>query len=271
MGETAADNRYALLDGGGDLLPDVLIGRLPVNTITETQTVVDKIVRYELSPDPGRWNGDIAFVADNADEGERFAADAAQLAAAYVFSPYIPRPIYYMPPATSVPDTQQAILARWNAGAGLILYSGHSSVRQWAAERLFHRDDVAGLRNGRRLPVVLEMTCFTGFFHEPNGTTLDETLVRAAEGGAVAAWGASGLGVAVGHQQLAAGFLASMYERHEGTLGAATLSGRLKLVASGSSALDLVDTYNLLGDPATRLNVTLAPWANTWYLPALWR
>jgi hypothetical protein len=115
------------------------------------------------------------------------------------------------------------------------------------------------------------MTCFTGFFHEPNGTTLDETLVRAAEGGAVAVWGASGLGVAVGHQQLAAGFLASLYARHEGTLGAGTLSGRLKLEASGSSALDLVDTFNLLGDPATRLNVTLVPWATTRFLPAVWR
>ena len=271
MGETAADNRYALLDGGADVLPDVLIGRLPVNTITETHTVVDKIVRYEMSPEPGGWNGTIGFIADDADEAGDFAADAAQLATGYVASPFVSRTIYYTPPATSVPATQQAILARWNAGAGLILYSGHSSVRQWAAERLFHRDDVAGLRNGGRLPVVLEMTCFTGFFHEPNGTTLDETLVRAAEGGAVAVWGASGLGVAAGHQQLAGGFMASMYERHEGTLGAGTLSGRLKLVASGSSALDLVDTFNLLGDPATRLNVTLVPWANTWYLPALWR
>lgn len=271
MGETAADNRYALLDGAPDILPDVLIGRLPVNTITETQTVVDKIVRYETNPEPGGWNGTIAFIADDADAGGDFAADAAQLAADHVSSPFVSRAIYYTPPTTTVPATQQAILARWNAGAGLISYFGHSSVRQWAVERLFHRDDVAALRNGHRLPVVLEMTCFTGFFHEPNGTTLDETLVRAAEGGAVAVWGASGLGVAVGHQQLAAGFLASLYARHEGTLGAGTLSGRLKLEASGSSALDLVDTFNLLGDPAMRLNVTLVLWATTRFLPAVWR
>ena len=271
MGETAADNRYALLDGDPDILPDVLIGRLPVNTITETQTVVDKIVRYQMNPEPGAWSGTIGLVADDSDEGGDFAADAAHIAAAHVPPPLVVRAIYYAPPITTVPATQQAILARWNAGAGVIFYTGHSSVRQWAAERLFHRDDVAALRNGRRLPVVLEMTCFTGFFHEPNGTTLDETLVRAAEGGAVAVWGASGLGVAAGHQQLAEGFLDSLYQRHEGTLGAGTLSGRLKLVASGSSALDLVDTFNLLGDPATRLNASPVTWAKTWFLPAIWR
>jgi hypothetical protein len=183
MGETAADNRYALLDGGPDVLPDVLIGRLPVNTITETRVLVDKIVRYETSPEPGGWNGNIAFVADDADEGGNFAADSAQLAAGHVPAPFITRTIYYAPPTTTVVDTQQAILARWNAGAGLILYSGHSSVRQWAVERLFHRDDVAALRNGRRLPVVLEMTCFTGFFHEPNNTTLGCGRPPAAGGG----------------------------------------------------------------------------------------
>ena len=245
--------------------------RTPVNTITETQIVADKIVRYETHPSPGGWNSNVVFVADDADAGGNFAADSDQLAAAFIQTPFTPRPIYYAPPATTVADTHQAILTRWDAGAGLILYHGHSSVRQWATERLFHRDDVAALHNARRLPVVLQMTCLTGLFHEPGGTTLDETLLLAAEGGAVAVWGPTGLGVANGHQQLAQGFLASAFQRHEGTIGAGALSGKLKLVASGSSALDLVDTFTLLGDPATHLNLTLVPWLTQGYLPVIQR
>ena len=149
----------------------------------------------------------------HADAAGDFAAEADQLAAAFIPAPFTPRPIYYAPPTTTVTDTHQAILTRWHAGAGLILYNGHSSVRQWAAARIFHRDDVAALHNASQLPVVLEMTCFTGLFHEPGGTTLDETLLRAADGGAVAVWGATGLGVATGHQQLAQGFLASVFQR----------------------------------------------------------
>jgi hypothetical protein len=275
MGETAADNRYALLDGdaqgSGDILPDLLVGRLPVNTITETQIVVDKIVRYETAPYPGGWNSNVVFVADNADDAGDFAVDSDQLAAAYIQAPLISHSIYFAPPTTTVTDTHQAILTRWNTGAGLIVYNGHSSVRQWPAERFFHRDDVADLHNISQLPVVLEMTCFTGLFHEPNGTTLDETLLRAAEGGAVAVWGPTGLGVATGHQQLAQGFLASALQRHEGTIGAATLSGKLKLVASGSSALDLADTFTLLGDPATNLNLALVPWTSNVFLPVVQR
>lgn len=275
MGETAADNRYALLDGGteggDDILPELLVGRLPVNTVAETQIVVDKIVRYETDPYPGRWNGTMVFVADDADEGGDFVADSDQLASAFIQAPSIARPIYYAPASTTITGTRQAILTNWNAGAGLILYNGHSSVRQWAAERLFHRDDIAALHNAGRVPVVLEMTCFTGLFHEPGGTTLDETLLRHAGGGAVAVWGATGLGVATGHQQLAQGFLAAVFRRHEGSIGPATLSGKLKLVASGSSALDLVDTFTLLGDPATNLNLTLVPRPHKAYLPVIKR
>lgn len=269
MGETAADNRYALLDGEGDILPDLLVGRLPVNTFTETQTVVDKIVRYATAPYPGGWNGNVLFVADDADAASDFAADADRLAATFIPAPFSARPIYYAPPATTVTDTQRAILAGWNAGAGLVLYQGHASVRQWAAERLFHRDDVAVLRNAGQLPVVLQMSCFTGLFHEPGGTTLDESLLRAADGGAVAVWGATGLGVATGHHQLAQGFLAATLQRQDGTIGAATLAGKLALVASGAGALDLLDTFTLLGDPATQLNLTLVPWANQVYLPVI--
>lgn len=244
MGETAADNRYALLDGGGDTLPDLLVGRLPVNTIAETQIVVDKIVGYETSPYPGGWNGNVVFVAGAGDEAGDFAAASQALASAYIHAPFSARPIYYAPPTTTVTGTQQAIRTDWNAGAGLLLYNGHSSVRQWDAARLFHRDDVAALCNAGRLPVVLEMTCFTGLFHEASGTTLDESLLRAATGGAVAVWGATGLGIATGHHYLAQGFLASVFQSPAGTIGAATLSGKLALAASASSALDLLDTFN---------------------------
>ncbi|MFZ1631127.1 MAG: hypothetical protein WAV70_19645, partial [Anaerolineae bacterium] len=48
-----------------------------------------------------------------------------------------------------------------------------------------------------------------------------------------------------------------------------TLAGKLNLVASGSGALDLVDTFTLLGDPATNLNLTLVPWTHNAYFPVI--
>ena len=45
----AGDLDYALMNDG-DLLPDLALGRIPVDTLTEAQIVVDKTVGYESSP-----------------------------------------------------------------------------------------------------------------------------------------------------------------------------------------------------------------------------
>jgi len=236
---------------GDDWLPDMLIGRLPVNSITETQVVVNKIVQYETAPPPGNWDLDVAFVADDADTAGDFAAISDVMASSYITAPFAAMKIYYTPPDYTA--TQQAVLGRWNAGAGLIVFNGHASESQWAAERLFHRDDVPGLVNGTKLPVAVQMTCLTGTFHNPSFGTLDETLLRATGGGSVAVWGPTGLGVATGHADLADGFLSAVMEDQQPILCFATLSGKLRLVAQGPLHLELLDTIGLLGDPATRL------------------
>ena len=82
----------------------------------------------------------------------------------------------------------------------------------------------------------------------------------------MAEWGATGLGLSTGHQALADGFLRALYPPGA-TLGAAALAGKLNL----AFAFDLRDTYTLLGDPATRLNVTVTAWPYSTYLPLAWR
>ncbi len=266
-GETAADNRYVTVDGADDL-PDLLIGRLPVKTLAEAQAVVDKIVRYETAPFPGGWNRNMAFVADDTDpKAGDFAAQSEIIATAYVTSPFTPQRIYFTPPATTVTATRQATLNAWNTGALLVQFAGHSSWQQWAQERFFHLDDLPTLHNGRRWPIVVEMTCFTGAFHRPE-PTLDEALLTLNSGGAVAAWGATGLGVGTGHAALDDGFFRAALRDSVSTLGQATLAGKLSLAATGQN-LDLLNTFVLLGDPALRFNRTIIPWASQIYLPLI--
>ncbi|MFO7893881.1 MAG: C25 family cysteine peptidase, partial [Longimicrobiales bacterium] len=72
LGETAADNRYVTLVGD-DVVPDMMLGRLAVNTAAEASAFVDKIVAYEQAP-PGDWQQQVLAVADNADGAGDFAA-----------------------------------------------------------------------------------------------------------------------------------------------------------------------------------------------------
>ena len=80
-------------------------------------------------------------------------------------------------------------------------------------------------------------------------------------------WGSAGLGVATGHDSLASGALNSIYSQQNPTLGAALLAGKLQLIADRSAHLDLLDTFNLLGDPA--LQVNLAQSGTDVFLPTI--
>ncbi len=269
-GETAADNRYACVDGE-DNFPDLLLGRLPVKAADEARAVVRKIVDSEAQPLPGGWNGTALLVADNPDGAGNFPA-LSEASVPWVTDPFTVTRRYCVGVDPNGDDCDAeasalhaALLGDWNRGALLIQYFGHSSWQQWARERLFHLDDLPSLANGRRYPVVAEMTCFTGAFHRPE-PTLDEALVTRPDAGAVAAWGPTGLSIATGHQRLSAGFFRAVFSDTVATVGEAALAGKLNL-ARGGLFLDLIDTYSLLGDPATRWNRTLIPWRAHVYLP----
>jgi hypothetical protein len=269
VGEVAADNRFVAVDGN-DWLPDMIIGRLPVNSLAEAQTVVGKIVAYETKPLLGDWNGRITFITDDTDAAGNFAAHAASLRQAFVTDPWQATALNYNPVSLSESAMQTQVAQSWQNGQGLLVYSGHASIHQWGAERFFHLDDVANLHNGARLPVLLQMSCFTGSFAQPFWDTLDEALLRHPNGGAVAVWGATGLGVGTGHDALASGFLQTIIGAEEVRVGTAVLAGKLDLLTNKPAHLDLLDTFTFFGDPAMQYNTDF--WAGIpTYLPLVSR
>ncbi len=249
-GETAADNRYVTLEGD-DLLPEMLIGRLPVNSAQETAAVVAKILAYENGGDGQRWKSRALYVADDEDASGAFAALSERLARTGFARSMFPSRLYYQS-GGAVEQMRQALFDAWHEGAGLLFYNGHSSIHQWAAEAFIHLNDAGSLANAERLPVVLELTCFTGSFQVPGFRTLDEALVAQAAGGAAAVWGPTGLGISTGHSYLAEGFLNRLAPDGRATLGEAALAGKVNLAAVGIHQ-DLLDTYTILGDPALSL------------------
>jgi hypothetical protein len=69
--ETACEPCFAQLDGDSpldDFIPDLIIGRLPVNGAAQLDVMADKILRYEsLNADlaPGTWRNKLGYLVDN--------------------------------------------------------------------------------------------------------------------------------------------------------------------------------------------------------------
>jgi hypothetical protein len=260
IGETVADNRYVCVSGE-DIFPDMHLGRLPVKTSTEAGALVDKILKYEQSPPEGAWNKQLLFLADNADSAGDFAALSDNIAENYVPANYSTHKVYYGVTHPASADARAAIIAEINAGKLMVNYIGHGSREIWASEHLFEVSSIAALTNTGRLPFMVPMTCLEGYFIVPSSTSYDyssvgEAIVRVPEKGAIASWSPTGMSVAAGHDYLNKGlFEAIFFDNVTVRLGPATTQGKLYLYSNTAGYRDLLDTYILFGDPATKLNV----------------
>jgi hypothetical protein len=258
LGETAADNRYATVSGD-DILPDMHIGRLPVQTSAQASTMVNKILNYEQNPPIGDWNKDVLFVADNQDSAGDFDALSDDLADNYLPSSYTAQKVYYKITHTTVSAVRTAIVNAINEGCLLTNYIGHGANQYWAQEQLFRIADLASLTNTVKLPMILPMTCQEGYFHYPNYPCLGESIVRADNKGAIASWSPTGWGLAAGHHYLDQGFFTAVFTDTISEIGTATYLGKLKLYTEtggeASAYRDLMDTFVLFGDPFMKLNL----------------
>ncbi len=305
IGETSCDTCYVQLDGAdpvtstdADLLPDLMMGRLPVKSATELETLVAKILGYETATGGLDWRSRNLFIADNSYEADGTPDDAGDFAHFAAESIALQpdnlriRRLYYDPwqkdaagnplrdswreaDAARARERTQALL---NAGAGLVNYTGHSNHWRWATTDLSEQNhllelyEADALTNGTRLPIVLAMTCWTSSFQKPtsSGTTLDERLLLNTQGGAVAIWGPTGLGVAHGHDALQRGFYQALWNAPpmSATLGELTMAGYLELLTNHGCCQDAAHTFVLLGDPLTTARVTPT---NALYLPIVAR
>ncbi len=282
MGETSSDNRLVAFNSG-NTLPTMYIGRLPAYTASDVDAMVTKIVNYDQSPPAGSWRSMVSFVTGSAylssgtvDPAGNFWAYSDETAS----NPQYMSPgmqvdrIYYnacdpnvypqcslpYPPYTTPAATNVGITSAINSGRLIVNFIGHSSIQYWSGLQsgspVFSTTDVAGLTNGNKTPVTLEMTCLTGYFIYPGLPSLAETNVRQAGNGAVASWAASGQGVSTGHDLLDKGFFSAVMNQGIRQLGPATLAGKTNLYLNGGGLnLDLLDTFDLLGDPGSRLPI----------------
>lgn len=272
--EVAVDNEFVAVSGN-DRLPDLAIGRLPAKTLDAAWVMVNKIISYETTPPPGAWAGTLAFVADNYRDASGAPDPAGNFEAlnegviALVPPQYTARRLYFDP----YPDddngepyryrtpetTTDAIINTVNSGVVFLNYVGHAGTTTWAHEAILRardvgRNDVERFANGPRQPIVLDMACLSGNFADPTATGIEVMMLKRTPGGSIAGWGATGFGVATGHDWLHRSFYQAVFNGGIRNLGLATAAGKQGLWAVGLYR-DLIDTFDLLGDPALRINL----------------
>lgn len=264
QGEIAADGLYG--DYTGDDLPDVAVGRIPVNILDEANVAVAKITGYDENGRLLPWQQRTLFVADEIDPlaGDFWQLSddiilghtPADLAAQRVYyGAKTPAPAY--PTYGNAADAKTALLSAVNSGAFMVQYTGHGAPQYWSKQNLWTVADSALLANGAQLPIILSFNCFDGYFTYSSSTyqSLAETMFRQAGGGSVAAIAPSGEGLTNDQTAFRKILLDTLFKDGVRELGRAFLIA--KQTYSGTYGVNYyVYEMNLFGDPAMRLPVS---------------
>jgi len=200
-----SDIDYALMDGEGDVFPDLAYGRIPVDTLTEADNVVKKIINYEKYPPDStnfyktvtiasffecclKWESDKAWDSRSFVESSEAARAALVAAGKTVIRVYktsmnlnFYKPSYYRngaslpsgigytsgyPWSGSTADIVNAI----NNGTGIIMHRDHGWWQGWA-DPIFESANISALDNGRLTPVVYSINCSSGVWDNEIWTT----------------------------------------------------------------------------------------------------
>jgi hypothetical protein len=243
-----ADGLMADLDG--DEVPDLAVGRLPVQSVDQFNAYLAKLQAYEAAG-PQAWQGRVVFASDNADAAGDFLATNQDMASetghryATEFTALDESPME---------EVRAAIRAAFTNGSAVVHYTGHGNYRQLAGENLLHYTNAITLVNPP-VPLFASMTCLIGRFdiYLASQRCLAEAIVLQPAGGALAVYSPSGLSYNLFAAQFGREFHRIHAVERADTIGPALLRTRRSFGVLWGLFADSIRTYNLLGDPAMKL------------------
>ena len=273
-GDSTYDEWYTRVVGG-DLYPDMAIGRLTVQTAAEADVVVDKIITYDRAPEVGPWQSRQALVSDdllNRDNPTRvesmFIRDSEYMARNVLPNSLDLVKLYiaqFPLEGREKPRARDEFIRLFNESALTVTYLGHGSFYVLAHESMFLLSrDLDKLKNGGRLPLFFTAASQVGVFDDPARISMPEALLQKEDGGVIGMICATRVGYHDSNVELANQFYGHMYhtERKHVPIGLALAEAKLSLLplpryspnaANAYSWFRNIQRYSLFGDPATRL------------------
>ncbi len=165
-GDYSDDLYYSLL-AGDDILPDIFLGRLPAETGTELQTMINKILDYELHPQMTNLDFySTAIMAASSLEPSQVDVKEQTWQRLQTYCGYRNAYKFY----SWDENTVHSVLEAMNAGASIINYRGEGWRSGWNPyhEYWFTYDDVYTLQNIDLTPFVTSIGCGVCMFETPD-------------------------------------------------------------------------------------------------------
>ncbi len=231
-----------LVDLDGDDRPDRAIGRLPVRTVAELQTVIDKTLTYHARD----YRRRAALAADESDGGQSFTLQSESLASALSSWTLERSYLDQMP----LEQARQSIIDAFDAGQSLVTFAGHSAPSVWTFKGLFTAQDVEALAPLDRPSVVAQWGCWNTYHVSPNYNTMGHRLMLTEGRGAAAVMGSATF-TETWSSAAMSDALGPYFQNAQLGIGEMLLEAKREL--DPITARDVILGWTLLGDPALKV------------------
>ncbi len=264
------DDYYARISGN-DKRIDLAIGRLNIQTTSEADLVIDKIIKYETGLEKGLWRNNITLVADDGpqevgyDDRSLHTSQSENLANK-IIPKYFDLDKIYLAAYPTVftglgrrkPEVNKAIINAINNGTLVINYVGHGNPGVWAHESVFERTaSIPQLKNPNYF-FLTAATCDFGKYDDPAEQSSTEILMNRKDAGAIAAFSAARVVYSDSNARINDSLYSCLFRARE--IGNLPIRiGKAYLLAKQFLTDTNDEKFHLFGDPALRLDEPINP------------
>ena len=261
----ASDDYFGFLDdkeGESDTQGrmDIGVGRLPVESVEEAQTTVDKLIRYIRNEQTGKWKNQLIFLADDGEHGthtitaeesaERVRLKNPDFVVNKVYLDAYPQVVNAS--GETYPLAKNRVTNLLKNGALFFGYSGHGSSNAITNESIMNQRDIEEMNN-KNQAFWLFATCNFAQFDGGKRSSAESAVLNPI-GGAIGVLAATRTVYATPNTELYRAVTDTLFGHkdpfsYNSTLGEAVSIAKNRL---GSDMNKLA--YVLIGDPAMRLN-----------------
>ena len=249
-GKTSSELPFAVMNPEGlDFLQNsdhyslaLAVGRLPAQNSQQVANWVKKMLAYENQVN---ISSPLKVVAVADPQGDMFAGEAQTFLDLWGGSA---QKELYTPPAGTT-EAAQVIDKYFQSGTTVLGYFGHGSIEMWGKDQLFTSNEAAKLTNSPSFPLVIQMTCLTGYYIHPKLESLSEALLWNPNGGAVAIIAPSSLTLPNDQGFLTKSLVEHFLKSNHDRIGDIWMQTLREIDLSSQGVRDVLATYTLLGDP----------------------
>lgn len=254
VNEALNDHSYSTLNDG-DFLPDIMVGRFPVNTPEECDIYVKKIINYEKNiqlQDSLNWLKRAVVAASSDKLDDKHGKHIVSLFNSLGFSK-----------TDDLRQSQQKftnynLINAFNEGRGWMFYIGHGDEVSWLTTGTFSNNTInKNLTYTGSLPMIISVACLNAAFDYKYGSCFGENWLNAGvDKGAIGFIGATEMTPFFYSDTLGKHALIGYLKGEAQTIGEALVFGKLKMYESfpnnstTSQTLETMQHFMLIGDPS---------------------